>query len=114
LKAVKSKSTLSDQPGQEINLDVPMHADLNSKQSVKNLTTGALKLRDTILGAPDSENDPSTYERPIMEDHGVAQGSDGSPLYAFCTLKDDNPKAYANTHIHSGPFHKHLKSLNAL
>jgi hypothetical protein len=114
IEQFKSKSTLLDQPGQEINLDVPMHADLNNKQSVENLTKGALKLRDAVLGAPDSENNPSTDERPIMEDHGVGQGSDGSPSYAFHTLKDDDPEAYANTHIHSGPFHKHLKSLNAL
>ena len=91
-----------------------MHADLNKKQSVENLTKGSLKLRDAILEVSPSKNDPLTNEDPIMCHHGIGQGSDGSPSYSFHTLKDVNPEQYKDTHIHSGPFHKHLKSLNAL
>jgi len=49
-----------------------------------------------------------------MEDHGICQGCDGSPAYAFHTLKSDNARKYENTFLHSGSFHMHMKTLNAI
>ena len=94
IEEFESKSSSLDQPGQEIELDIPINANLNKKQSVENLTKGLLKLRDAILGVSPSKNDPLTNEDPIMCDHGIGQASDGSPLYSFHTLKDVNPEQY--------------------
>ena len=106
--------TLLNQEGQQIELDVPIHADLNKKKSVENLSKGSLRLRQRILNVASSVEDPNTNERPIMEDHGIPQGCDGSPAFAFHTLKEQNPVDYDDTHLHAGPFHKHLKTLNSI
>lgn len=111
---IEEYPTLLNHSGQEVKLDIPMHANLAKNKSVENLSKGVLTLREEILSLPNSSHDPDTPEVPIMEDHGAHQGSDGAPSYAFHTLRDQNPSDYKNTEIHSGPFHKHLKTLNAL
>lgn len=99
---------------QHIEYDVPMHADLAKKNSVKNLCIGTLELRDNILASSAAPTDPVTDEAPIMVDHGVHQGADGSPKHSFHTLRDDSDRDYINTYVHGGGFHKHLAVLNGL
>ena len=57
--------------GQRVEIDLPMRADLNKKDTCKGLAQGALHTRERIL---DSGGELDTDEPPVMENCGIATG----------------------------------------
>ena len=44
-------TTMYDRPDQEIQIDLPLRADLNKRETVAGLAVGALKLREQVLAS---------------------------------------------------------------
>jgi hypothetical protein len=91
-----------------------MHADLNQKRTVLNLTEGVLRLREQILSMEDSEEDPDTDEEPIMESLGINMGADGSPVFSWLGMRSKDPEHFNECYLHSGPFHRLMSALKAI
>jgi hypothetical protein len=99
-------STMYDLGHQQVEIDLPLRADLNKKETVQGIVDGALDLRERSLSAED-DNDSTidTNERPVMEDLGISIAGDGHPSYTFLTLRAANPEGYKNIHNFIGGFH---------
>lgn len=100
-------STMYNLGDQKVEIDLPLRADLNKKETVLGIVKGALDLRDRALQAADEEDITAinTDERPLMEDLGITIAGDGSPSYTFLTLKAGNPDGFKNIHNFCGGFH---------
>jgi hypothetical protein len=73
-------STMYDLGHQQVEIDLPLQADLNKKETVQGMVNGALDLRDRSLSAPDnSRSTINTEEQPVMEYMGIAIAGDGNP-----------------------------------
>ena len=101
-----------DQPGQQIEVNFPMRADLNKRETVKGIAVGALKLRSRLLLSNPSLVD--TAESPVMQDCGIYPGGDGSPGYTFDVLTAEDNEKYKHIKNFSGGFHQMLNFLQKL
>ena len=102
-KRIKDNPTMYDRVDQQINVDLPIKADLNAKETVIGLGKSAMKLRQTVLDSDASIDD--TEERPLMEDCGIFLSGDGSPSYTFECLEAMDAAAYADIKNFGGGFH---------
>jgi hypothetical protein len=98
-------ATMYDREDQQIEIDLPMKADLNKKETVLGLIKGALDTRQRVL---DSSGTLDTNEKPVMDDCGITTGGDGAPSHTFLGLEAADPEAFANVNNQSGGFHNHL------
>jgi hypothetical protein len=99
--------TMYECEGQRVEIDLPMRADLNKKDTCKGLAQGALHTRERIL---DSGGEFDTDEPPVMENCGIATGGDGSPSYTFDVMAAADPMAYEHLKNHTGGFHQCLNT----
>ena len=99
--------TMYECEGQRVEIDIPMRADLNKKDTCKGLAQGALHTRKRIL---DSGGEFDTDEQPVMENCGIATGGDGSPSYTFDVMAAADPMAYQHLKNHTGGFHQCLNT----
>jgi hypothetical protein len=99
-------STMYNLGHQKVEIDLPLRADLNKKETVQGIVNGALDLRERSLSAEDNDDTTiHTNERPVMEDLGISIAGDGYPSYTFLTLRAANPDGYKNIHNFIGGFH---------
>jgi hypothetical protein len=98
-------ATMHDREDQQIGIDLPMKADLNKKETVQGLTTGALDTRERVLG---SSGTVDTNKKPVMDDCGITTGGDGAPSHTFLCLEAADPEAHRNINNQSGGFHNLL------
>jgi hypothetical protein len=99
-------STMYNRGDQNVEIDLPMRADLNKKETVLGIIKGTLDLRARALSADDDDASVvDTDERPIMEDLGIMMAGDGGPAYTFLCLAAANPNDVEHIHNYVGGFH---------
>lgn len=100
------KPTMYDRPDQQVEVDIPMKADLNKTNTVKGLAKGALAMRDRFLLAGGIVDD--TDEMPLLEDLGISTAGDGAPSNTFILQERMDPDAYKDIQNWAGGFHNLL------
>jgi hypothetical protein len=105
------KPTMYDRPDQQIEVDLPMKADLNKTETVKGLAKGALEMRDRFLAQDGGDTTTDTDEKPVLEDLGIATGGDGAPSNTFILEERLNPEEYKDIQNFAGGFHNLLNLL---
>ena len=91
-------------------MERPLRADLNSKDTVKQLADYAVETLKLLNEAELDNNDAWSKITPISDDLGIILAGDGSPTYALTCLKKLD-KTYKNVFASFGGFHVMLESI---
>jgi hypothetical protein len=99
-------STMYDLGHQKVEIDLPLRADLNKKETVQGIVNGALDLRERSLSAEDDDDSTiDTDEPPVMDDLGISMAGDVHPSYTFLSCESRGFQKHSQLHrwISLGP-----------